>query len=582
MYKTVSLERADIQSIVGCAANNYSGQVAIVPVTKRGMSNTTVSSGGGEYDGGDRVIGFPNGYEIDGDLMFTVGWGDGFAVRRLNNDGTMTKLYQETQFLYRDTTSTYNHIVGVAIDKVNKKGVAITYNVEGYTTFDYSGCTDGGTTFVKDARPTHSLPDVFIGSQDIAGGYVNRAGSSYFSGIAAAGEWIYAGDHDSHHYKKVMRKNINTGVEERLDTTSSDVMNDGSAAQDRNGYRNWIFYDEVNDRILYGYFYNANFILVLNASTANPKTVWCDMADAGQGDDGYEQGWFIPDPINEPNVFLVGCNSRFSKVDVTPCFSGNTATISNIVYINTTNPGQNYNGNNFRAGTKYQSVTAGEPTNKMPGYPNFMPTSPDRGRAMIPGWIDFENNRVVALERYDTVVEDTTSLGRGRSYRSDYGNPLVRMYSANGTPWWVQTGYGSDGHKFIIWSDTYRNELIENWEVVYSDSSYTLPNSANIDFVFWSKPNYFTPSGCTLSFYVSNDNGTTWESYTGTDTTEHNFSSTGTQLQLKTTASGDASKNAYKMGDGADAALFGTKYASEMDPSIKTKMTKFKLKGKHI
>ena len=36
------------------------------------------------------------------------------------------------------------------------------------------------------------------------------------------------------------------------------------------------------------------------------------------------------------------------------------------------------------------------------------------------------------------------------------------------------------------------------------------------------------------------------------------------------------------MSDTADRIQFGTKYASEMNPSIKTKMTKFKLKGKHI
>ena len=48
MYKTTSLERADINSIIGCAANDYGGQIAIVPVTKRGMSNVTTNSGGGE------------------------------------------------------------------------------------------------------------------------------------------------------------------------------------------------------------------------------------------------------------------------------------------------------------------------------------------------------------------------------------------------------------------------------------------------------------------------------------------------------------------------------------------------------
>jgi len=579
MYKTVSLERADIQSIVGAAANDYSGQVAIVPVTKRGMSNTTVSSGSGDYDGGDRVIGFGNGYEIDGDLLFTVGWGDGFAVRRLNDDGSMTKLFHDSNFLWRDTSSTYNHLQSVAIDKVNKLGVVMTYNVEGYTTFDYSGCVDGGTTFVKDPRPTHSLPDVFIGSQDISGGYVNRVGGGYYSGICAAGEWIYAADHDSHHYKKVMRRNLSTGAEERLATNDTSVMYPGSAAEDRNGYRGKCFYDEVNDRVLNSRFYNANFVLILDASTANPKTVWCDMADAGQGDDGYEHGWFIPDPVNEPNIFWTGCNSRFTKMDVTPCFSGNTATILDIRYVESQTPGNNYAAE-FRAGTKYKSATSGQPTDRMPGYPNFMPTAADRGKAMNPGWVDFDNNRIVALLRYNNTTEDTTSLGRGRSYRQDYGNAIVRMYSANNTPWWIATGYGYDGHGFRIWSDTYKNELIENWTVQYGD--YVLPNTANIDFVFWERKNYFVPSECSLNYYVSNNDGATWETYAGTDNEEHNFSSTGTTLICKLIAAGNVSKNAYKMGDTKDTILFGTKYASEMNPSIKNKMTRFKLKGKKI
>jgi hypothetical protein len=579
MYKTTSLERSNITSIVGAVANDYDGQVAIVPATKRGMSNTTVSSGSGDYDGGDRVIGYNNGYEIDGDLLFTVGWGDGFAVRRLNNDGTMTRLFYDSQFLWRDTSSTYNHLQSVAIDKTNKIGVVMTYNVEGYTTFDYSGCTNGGTTFVKDPRPTHSNPDFFIGSQDTGGGYVNRVGGGYYSGLAAAGEWIYAGDYDAHHYKKVMRKNINTGVEERLSTTDTNVMYPGSAAEDRNGYRGKCYYDEINDRIMYGRFYNANFILVLDASTSNPKTVWCDMDDAGQGNDGYEHGWFIPDPVNEPNVFYIGTNSRFSKVDITPCLSGNTATVLKQVFVNGTVAGNNYSVE-MRAGTKYQSATNGEPTDKMPGHPNFMPTSSDRGRAMIPGWIDQDNDVVVALYRYNNTTEDTTSLGRGRSYRSDYGNNLVRMYSANGTPWWIQTGYGYDGHGFKIWSDTYRNELIENWTVQYG--TYSLDNSADIDFVYWNQEGYYTPSDCSLSFFVSNNNGSTWESYTGSNTAEHNFTSTGNQLLCKIQGNGTVSKNAYKMSNTKDSITFGTKYAAEMDASIHSKMTRFKLKGKKI
>ena len=49
---------------------------------------------------------------------------------------------------------------------------------------------------------------------------------------------------------------------------------------------------------------------------------------------------------------------------------------------------------------------------------------------------------------------------------------------------------------------------------------------------------------------------------------------------LKLSASGDISRNAYKMSDSEDFMMCGTKYASEMDPAIKQKMTKFKLRGK--
>ena len=86
MFKSDELSRSKIKSIVGAGMNEYGGQYAVLPLFKGGYSNTLVNSGSGDYDGGDRQIGFPNSYEIDGDLLFTAGWGDGFACIRLNND----------------------------------------------------------------------------------------------------------------------------------------------------------------------------------------------------------------------------------------------------------------------------------------------------------------------------------------------------------------------------------------------------------------------------------------------------------------------------------------------------------------
>tara|TARA_R110002126_G_scaffold12987_5_gene55594 strand:+ start:2886 stop:4622 length:1737 start_codon:yes stop_codon:yes gene_type:complete len=575
-FKTESLERGDIITVTGCAVNSYGGQYGIMPVTKGGYSNTHVLSGSGDYDGGDRVIGFPNGYEVDGDLLFTVGWGDGFAVRRLNNDGTLTKIFQDTYFLWRDTASTYNHLQSVAIDKVNQLGVVMTYNVEGYTTFDYSGCLNGGTTFVKDARPTHSTPDAFIGSQNTGGGYVNRVGTSYTSGIAAAGEWIYASDHDSHHYKKIMRRNLNTGVEERLDQTSSSVYLSGSGIIDRNGYRGCIFYDEVNDRIFQFTYYNANFTMVTAASTASPKTVWCDLGDAGVGDDGYEQGLHISDPVNAPNRMWVGGSGRYLDIDITPCFTGGDPTIHNQISL-TSSSNNIVLANNGRMGNKYQA-TSGTPMTKIPGYPNYIRTYADRDTNMVGGWLDTENNKSPGSVRYNDTTEDTTTGGRGRTLRYSYDCPAVLMSSANGTKYWVKMGYSNDGHRFIVYEesdDPY--ELIGNWELTYG--TYTLANSANIDECFVSNMDQIVaPSNCTLTVYVSNNNGSSWETLDVASTTAHRFQTTGTQLRVKLTATGHPDKAPYYMGFAGPLAVhYKSVHAAAKDSSIKYKVTRSRL-----
>jgi len=576
-FSSNKLSRGNLISITGAGQNSYNGQNAIGPVFKGGLSNTHVSSGGGEYDGGDRVIGFPNGYEVDGDLLFTVGWGDGFAVRRLNNDGSMTRIFYDGNFLYRDSSSTYNHMMNVAIDTTNKLGVVMSYNVDGYTTFDYSGCTNGGTTFVKDARPTHSNPQRFIGGAGSSGLNISSAGLYYTSGMVAAGEWIYVGEYDARHYRRVLRRNLNTGVEEVLGNSSgTGNLKSGTATIDRNGYRHWLFYDEVNDRVIYAAYYNSNFIVVEDASTSSPELVWCDMGDAGVGDDGYEQGFFCPDPVNAPNRFWIGANSRAADVDITPCMSGNTATVHNQVYFN------NVDNIVFEAlmrfGSKYQK-TSGTPMDKLPSYPNHIPIHGDRGWAQMGGFIDPDNNKCHSFRRRDSLTEDTSTGGRGNSYRSDYGSGAVLMSSANGTKYWVQMGYGADGHSFKIWEENDKpRELIGNWEAKWG--TFTLDNSANIDQVFViNTENLYTPSGCTAIIYVSNNNGSTWEAYDKSSTTSHVFSSSGSQLQVKLSCTGHPDKAPYYVGYKGDMTVaLNSLHAAAKDSNIKFKINRKRLR----
>lgn len=568
MIKASKLTRNNIQNITGALMSDYEGQIALIPAWKRGMSNVVVSNSGGDYDGGDRVIG-QNSYEVDGDLLLTVGWGDGFAIRRLNNDGTMTKLYHNNYALYRDTTSTYNHMHGIAIHKPTSQCIIMSHNVNGYSLIDYSNIKSGGTTIVND-RP----PSQYVFSN---GANVDRMGTYYTNGLVTAGDWLYVGDYDATHYKKFPRRNWVNGTQELIDGTNSSNIYSGARTIDRNGYRYSLFYDEVNDRVYYCSYYNGNFMLIVDASTANPKCVWCDMGDIGLGDDAYETGLFVPDPVNEPNRVTVGCSSRHAHLDISPCFSGSNATVIKQFYTEDANTGQRY-GALFRAGTKMQGFSS-DSYDKHPVYNDFHVTSEDRGRNMLSGWLDYDNNKIVGVYRFNNVTEDTTTLGRGRSYRADYGSPPFCMSSANGTKYWVKVGYGYDGHGFRIWSNDIGNGLIGNWSVEYG--SFTLDNSQNIDHCTLHANDHSTPSGCSLSYFVSNNNGQTWEAYNLASGT-HTFTSVGNSLKVKYLATGFENKAPYKMSTTCDYITYGSLYDGLRDENIPTKVARFKLKGRKL
>lgn len=559
MFNSSILERSKIKNIQGAVVNDYLDQTNICPAWRRGMSNTVWSSSSVDGDGGDRVI---SGYEVDGDLLLTVGWGDGFAVRRLNDDGTMTKLFHDDNALYRDTTITYNHIVSIAIHKPSKKAVIMTMNVNGYSIIDYSDTTN---IFIE-PRPSSQY---FI---DTEGVKIDRAGNYYDNGLVCAGDWIYVGDYEATHYKKYPRRNIVTGVEEIVDGTTQYVA--GSKVIDRNGYRCELKYDEINDRVYYFTFYNANFTVILNASTATPEVLFVDMNAAGMGDDSYEQGLYIEDPVNKPNVVFVANYNSIVEVDYTDCFSGLAPQVIGRTYTEL-KYGQKYSVY-FRFGTKSQ-LTDGDLVDKAVGYPRFMPTSSDRGRNLLDGWVDLENNNLVGFYRHDYITEDTTTLGRGRSYRSDYGHPVFRMKSTNGTPYWVKVGYGYDGHGFRVWDDTIGNLLIDNYEVEYGD--FTLPNSSMIGKVFISgMDDYFIPSGCSLTTMVSND-GVTWETYNSGEQKAHIFNTEGNTLAVKFIANGYPDKVPYKIGKPL-MVHYSTASRVERESNTNYKVTRKRLVGK--
>lgn len=569
------LNNSKIFSITGAVSAEGNG-VRIVPAWKRGVSNYISRSAGAL---GDAVISFPNGYEIHDDLLFTVGWGDGMSIHRIENDGTLTTEWDNagsSQVLYRDTTSTYNHIVNIVLSKSNYKAVIMAHNVQGYTIIDYKGLVDGTTNggeAVKENRPSSQY---FFSS---GGVNIDRVGESYRSGMVAAGDWIYICDYDNTHEKKYPRRNLVTDTHELLEHDSIAYTGSTAAADVTRGYRATLFYDEYNDRVYYNYYADGRVVVILDASTSTPECVYIDVNIIGFGDDMYENGLFVPDPINYPNKVMLGVENRIAHIDYTPCFSGNNPTKLNDAYTEaTTEPG--FNGAHFRVGTKYQTTTT-ERTDKLPNYPNFIPTAPDRGRNTLGGWMCWENpniyRRAVGVYNSSGLVEDTTTGGRGRSIRIDYGSTPVRMKSANDTYYWVIMGYGSDGHKFYTYSNDVGQGLIGDWSIEYG--VYTLQNNTNIDTVVTDLLSYFfIPGGCSLTLRVSNDNGTTWETYNGTEELEHTFTSEGNQLKLKLDATGFVDKAPYMMEMSRPSVYYRAKSTIEKNSITKFKRTRFRLK----
>jgi len=156
---------------------------------------------------------------------------------------------------------------------------------------------------------------------------------------------------------------------------------------------------------------------------------------------------------------------------------------------------------------------------------------------------------------------------------------MVLMSSANGSKYWIQMGYGGDGHAFTIWDENVKpNELIGDWELVHG--TFTLENSANVDMVHVGNAQSFkVPANCTLTVYVSNNNGSTWETYDRTSDNAHVFSSTGTQLRVKFTATGRPDRSPYYVGNkGYLNVSYGSMHDAAKNSNIKFKITRKRLK----
>jgi hypothetical protein len=175
-----------------------------------------------------------NSFLSDGNLLVSVGWSDGFGLRRINDNGTITYLTGKSTPISSKTT--YHNF---AIDRVHHKAYVGSYNISNIGVCDYSEYTSG--TQNPQVHYSTVIPD---GAQ---------SGYPYSNGFAIVGDYLYMGSY-SKNDNKCYRYNLSNSTSENI--TSSNSL--------QTGYRGTVWYDKDNDRIYISYYYNTGIRVIVN------------------------------------------------------------------------------------------------------------------------------------------------------------------------------------------------------------------------------------------------------------------------------------------------------------------------------
>jgi len=455
--------------------------------------------------------------QVDGDLILSVGWSDGFAVRRLNDDGTLTDIYSDTKPL-----NNYGYYNSIALDKTRKMAWVSSYATNGFQTYDYSGAVNGGTTVTKGA--SYTTTDGFP---------CTDSGGPYQNGLYIVGDYLYITPDDRNTGNSLYRMRLS-------DLTADHLTIDNYRYNPRFGE---FYYDETNNRLYRIARTNGEYVIILNPDksstdpTSPARAINLGLSYLGLGDDVLTP-LIAVDKTNPNILFVGGYHGRRMKVDITPVIDG-IDTKPTIIW-NDWRSTQNQ----WSAPSWLWGYNSGRPH---PTYgSDFIIIRPDRDWYMEFGWWDQENMIPVGPPRYYSWAYHSSK--HAYTYRGN--DTLIYSYapfpalatSAGGNTYMILSGYGWDGYKFRTWTpDKY--ELETSGYIIFGPFSFS--DSANIHSVRINnlKDQLYIPSGTTFTAEVSNNNGAIWELYDYSQEDRfHVFQSTGNQLLVKFTFNGMPTK----------------------------------------
>ena len=676
-HKVIKINTTNIVSSSKMFMSTYGGRT-IFSTQWKARDNNAIWSSPSSYQEGSAVIS-KDGMRVDDNLILTVGWNGGvsggFAVRRIETNGSLTLLYHDDK-----PANSYGYYTSIALDTVH--GVAYVGNqvYDNITEYDYSAFQNNGSGPVTKGR------NLTEAANDLPSDEVGR---SYNNGIEVVGDFLYFVSDDKVE-SEAYRWHIPT--ETKMNISVINKRNDG-----RYGTLNYFpdsnrlyisFYDNGETWVIANpdkFAENQDASWVLPTSHNDPAGVWTNPEKVYNGDTS-DYGYVDPTPpintysdffemyitsqyCDRVHIFLSNMSNPMidldlyydgewhdTLVDVPVSADPSAGTVlyfeeryvtrirfrlkgsnTNIMRVNnfkffgsTTSypdtakafclrvkdsgislgddgrvlgaiedPDNNnylWVGGNYRVGKvditnslnpndpQIPVALSGSSSNTF-DYPYHLSaygwelSSPDpiyKGNLIImypmagwiqhQGWWDQDNNMPVAAMRVNEWYNSEDSL------RYDYGGARCLATASNGTKYWVYTGYGNaDGHRFHVFSEDKGNVLELNSEIIFGTLSFD--DSADIGAVNISnlEEGIKIPTECSANYYLSNNNGSTWEACTIGQT--HEFESMGSQLRFKVSFSGTAVKAPhFQINDKLTFVLFGKQNTKNTSKIINNKV----------
>lgn len=474
-----------------------------------------------------------------GDLIVSAGWGDGFAVRKLHSAGSMS-------ILFTDTTCPVNASCNsIALDRLRNQAYVGGYSNAGIAKYDFA-----------DTSSISQVDTITIAANGISH---QECGYPYYNGLGVAGDWLYLGHDDIGDYNYTTKWNTQ-------DSSSDDLLAWNRITDMRYGF---IRYYPKEDWIMSSWLRDGDTILIRSASIASSsftgnQAVCLRTTDLGISNDHYNHGTILmktgSDNIGTGSPYRMMCPGfmgRFLYVDNSFLTGSVWAQEGKIIRQNA----QSLNKAEVRYVPQAKELYYGTWFENPIIKDKLIICGADRNHLAYMGWIDQINMVMVGDPIYYTNGYGTGDIrtgggGQTVTYESDgneffagYGGCCVLATGEDGLEYFIFSMYtGDDFRAYSKVKFPYGLVLCETGSVTFGD--FSLDDNSNIGSIYVgnTQTDLYTASGADLYVKVSNDGGTTYETYPYLDNDTYEFTSEGNTARVKLEFTGSISQSAHYTG----------------------------------